>query len=59
MKVIGICEIIYVSQKHASGWKWRPLAAGAQACQETYQLFFECVTAAKASGYGPANLKCR
>jgi Ser-tRNA(Ala) deacylase AlaX len=36
-----------------------PLAAGAQACKETYELFYECVVAAKASGYGAANVKCR
>ena len=59
MTIHHSCEIIYVTQKHASGWKWRPLAAGAQACKETYQLFYECVTAARACGYGPPNLKCR
>ncbi|HEX7217686.1 MAG TPA: hypothetical protein VF280_00570 [Burkholderiales bacterium] len=53
-----ICEIIYVTQKNASGWKWRPLAADAP-CEETYPLFYECVVAARASGYGPAHLKCR
>ena len=53
-----ICEIIYVTQKNASGWKWRPLAAEAP-FQETYSFFYKCVVAARASGYGPANLKCR
>ena len=53
-----ICEIVYVRQKNASGWKWRPLSGDAP-CKETYPLFYECVMAARASGYGPANLKCR
>ena len=59
MKTNGICEIVYVTQKQSRGWKWRPLAAGAQACKETYELFYECVVAARASGYGAANVKCR
>jgi hypothetical protein len=59
MNMNRVCEIIYVTQKHVRGWKWRPLADGAQACQETYALFYECVAAARARGYGPENLKCR
>lgn len=59
MNMNRICEIVYVTQKQSSGWKWRPLAAGAQACKETYELFYECVAAARACGYGAANVKCR
>ena len=58
-----LCEIIYVKHKTGYGWKWRPVAAddearaGAEASEKTYQLFYECVTAARASGYIP-NQKC-
>ena len=58
-----LCEIIYVKNKTGSGWKWRPVApddeakAEAEASEKTYQLFYECVTAARASGYIP-NQKC-
>jgi hypothetical protein len=55
------CEIIFVKQKAASGWKWRPVVSGAApaACKETYPLFYDCVIAARALGYSPPNLKCR
>jgi hypothetical protein len=53
------CEIIFV--KRAGGWKWRrvddkskPLG---EPSAETYQLFYECVTAARARGYQPSQ-KC-
>jgi hypothetical protein len=61
-----LCEIIYVRHKSGNGWKWRPVAAGgapkapeneAKASEKTYQLFYECVTAARASGYS-LNQKC-
>lgn len=53
------CEIIYV--KKSNGWKWRrltePGAAKAQVSEETFQLFYDCVTAARARGYNPT-VKC-
>jgi hypothetical protein len=54
-----LCEVIYVKHKTGNGWKWRPVAAedGVKASEKTYQLFYECVTAARASGYTP-NRKC-
>jgi hypothetical protein len=54
------CEIIWTDERGASGWKWRPLAmdAARPACRETYALFYECVLAARASGYSLQNLKC-
>jgi hypothetical protein len=58
-----LCEVIYVRHEMGSGWKWRPVTvddnpkACEKACEETYELFYECVTAARASGYTP-NLKC-
>jgi hypothetical protein len=49
------CEIIYV--KEAKGWKWRRLSepgtAKAQLSDETFQLFYDCVSAARARGYKP------
>ena len=55
-----LCEIIYVKHKTGNGWKWRPVAvdeAKARPSEKTYPLFYECVTAARASGYIP-NQKC-
>lgn len=54
------CEIVYVKRGKASGWQWRPTGSGARpgANAETYALFYECVQAARVSGYSPANLKC-
>jgi hypothetical protein len=53
------CEIIYV--KEAKGWKWRRLTergtAKAPASDETFQLFYDCVSAARAHGYHPP-VKC-
>lgn len=55
-----MCEIIYL--KNAKGWKWRVLPdedgrAETKTSGETYELFYECVAAARASGYTP-NVKC-
>jgi hypothetical protein len=54
-----LCEIIYVRQKEGGGWKWRPIAdeGAIKSSEETYGLFYECVTAARANGYNP-NVKC-
>ena len=55
------CEIIYV--KKANGWKWRsltePRAAETAMSEETFALFFDCVSAARALGYNPPTVKCR
>lgn len=54
-----VCEIIYV--KSAKGWQWRSLSeherARRQASRDTFPLFYDCVTAARAKGYTP-NIKC-
>lgn len=54
------CEIIYVKQKEAIGWKWRVIddEGLAKVSKETYGLFYECVSAARAKGYSPPNVKC-
>jgi len=53
------CEIIWV--KSANGWQWRSLddqkPAKRQTSRETFPLFYDCVTAARAEGYDP-NVKC-
>jgi hypothetical protein len=53
------CEIIYVKEKKAAGWKWRLIEANgrAKASEETYALFYECISAARARGLKP-NVKC-
>ena len=56
-----LCEIIYVKEKSAKGWKWRPVVAQdgkTKASESTYELFYECIAAARAQGYQPPNLKC-
>jgi hypothetical protein len=61
-----LCEVIYVKHKSGNGWKWRPVTADCKAepsektaepSEKIYELFYECVTAARASGYTP-NRKC-
>ena len=51
----GFCEIYSVACKNAFRWKWRYAGAdGASVqCAEEYELFFECVHAARAQGYEP------
>ena len=53
------CEIIHVSLRGSSGWKWRhvPLKGRAIECEQTYALYYECVSAALRKGYQP-KLKC-
>ena len=54
---MSICEIIYI--KSAKGWKWRTRSssergeAKPQTSQETFELFYDCVSAARAKGYQP------
>lgn len=47
------CKIIYVQSPQ--GWKWRAIGADGKpapvACEETYQLFYDCLSAARARGY--------
>ena len=56
-----MCEIIYVKEGPAKGWKWRTLGEQGELRQqtsvETFQLFYDCVSAARAKGYVP-NVKC-
>ncbi|HLS85687.1 MAG TPA: hypothetical protein VK043_05265 [Burkholderiales bacterium] len=54
------CEIIYVKKDGTVGWKWRLVdeQGKARASEETYELFYDCVTAAREKGLQP-NVKCR
>jgi hypothetical protein len=56
---VRTCEIIWV--KSANGWQWRSLdqqkSAKRQTSPETFQLYYDCVTDARAEGYNP-NVKC-
>ena len=57
-KAMSPCEIIYV--KDAKGWKWRTLSdenVQPKTSEETFQLFYDCVSAARAKGYKP-NIRC-
>lgn len=49
------CEIYSVVCKNAYRWKWRYVDAGGRNvdCTEEYKVFFDCVRAARASGYAP------
>ena len=53
------CEIVYVKQSAGNGWKWRAITADdkAKASDQTFELFYECVTDARRNGYQP-NQKC-
>ena len=51
------CSITYVKQGSTAGWRWQPVEGDAS--REIYDLFYECVVAARKRGYEPGNLKCR
>jgi hypothetical protein len=57
------CEIFHVAHGRSFRWKWRRLSDDGsvkEESKETYQLFYECVCAARARGYQPnINIKCR
>jgi hypothetical protein len=55
------CKIVYVKHHGQGGWRWKAVTAqGApQISERAYELFYECVMAARASGYLPTpELKC-
>ena len=54
------CEIFYVPHAASFRWKWRHLSEDGSVkdeSKESYELFYECVCAARASGYQP-KIKC-
>jgi len=52
---VVVCEIYNVPHKRSFRWKWRYLGADGcvNECVEEYAVYFECVAAARASGYEP------
>ena len=55
------CEIFYVPDAASFRWKWRQRAEDGSIkdeSEESYELFYDCVCAARAHGYQP-NIKCR
>ena len=55
------CKIVYVTHRGQAGWRWQGVSrqGAPQASDKTYPLFYECVVAARASGYAlTPELKC-
>jgi hypothetical protein len=54
------CEIFHIPYKNSFRWKWRHVAddGSVKESRESYQLYYECVCAARQSGYQPP-IKCR
>jgi hypothetical protein len=56
------CEIFHVPYKTTFRWKWRRLDEDGKVkeeSEESYELFYECVLAARQRGYEPPKVKCR
>ena len=56
------CKIVYVKETDKSGWRWQSITTDGRprSSHETYALFYECVVAARTSGFTPSPaLKCR
>jgi hypothetical protein len=54
------CEIFPVPHKTKFRWKWRALSEDGKPkkeSEESYELFYECVCAARRHGYAP-KIKC-
>ncbi|HUG77942.1 MAG TPA: hypothetical protein VML57_10700 [Burkholderiales bacterium] len=50
------CEIYHVPYKSSFRWKWRHVDPDGRVVSESkkeYQLFYECVSAAREKGYEP------
>ena len=49
------CDIHHVKHRDAFRWKWRYVAADGTVKEspQSYSLFYECVVAARQSGYEP------
>jgi hypothetical protein len=49
------CEIFHVPHRGSFRWKWRHVGADGKVSEskQEYELFYECVAAARASGYEP------
>ena len=49
------CDIHHVKHEGSFRWKWRHVAADGTVKEsaQSYSLFYECIVAARASGYEP------
>jgi hypothetical protein len=49
------CEIVCVNESAPLRWRWRYTEPGGavEVSREEFELFFECVTAARGEGYEP------
>jgi hypothetical protein len=50
------CEIYHVPHKQTFGWKWRYVQNDGRAVEskEVFQLYYECLSAARQRGLQPA-----
>jgi hypothetical protein len=57
-KTVPQCEIVYVKDKAAKGWKWRSVSSSGavRSSEEVYGLFYDCVVAARAKGFTPTGV---
>jgi hypothetical protein len=56
---MNLCDIIAIKHGRTFRWKWRHVEPSGQVKQsrETYDLYYDCVSAARKNGYQPKN-KC-
>ena len=52
------CEIFHVQHQKSFRWKWRHVQDDGRVREsdEEYELYFECVSAARSRGYEPRGL---
>jgi len=57
-ELMKTCEIFHVPHKSSFRWKWRYVAPDGRVSESKreYQLFYECVSAARESGYEPQKI---
>ena len=55
-----VCEVFHVKKDGAFAWKWRAVRpnGGVVESEQCYRLFYECILAARESGYQP-QIKCK
>ena len=53
------CEIFHVQRARSFRWKWRHVHHDGRVSEsnEEYELYYECVSAARESGYEPRGVK--
>jgi hypothetical protein len=56
------CEIYHVPYKDSFRWRWRHVGEDGRITEskETFELYYECLCAARKSGYEPPKVvKCK